>query len=176
MRWLSMKEAMEAILSRRSVRKYTNKEVTDEVVQQLLKAAMSAPSAHNQQPWHFVVIKDKEILNKIPKFHPFSKMLSEASLAILVCGSMNLHEKSKPFWVQDCSAALQNILIAANAFDLGAVWLGVYPVDFLIDAIRKLTNLPENIMPFGMVSLGYPAEEKSPADRFDESRIHINKW
>ena len=109
-------EAIEAILSRRSVRKYTGVHVTDEQVKTLLEAAMAAPSAHNKQPWHFIIVKDRETLLEIPKFHPYSKMLEQASLAIVVCGDLDL-EEGTGFWVQDCSAATENILIAAKAID-----------------------------------------------------------
>ncbi|HGE70115.1 TPA: nitroreductase family protein, partial [Candidatus Poribacteria bacterium] len=129
-------DAMQAILSRRSIRRYTDKPVSDEVVEQLLKSAMSAPSAGNEQPWHFVVIRDRQILNEIPKIHPYSGMLKEAPLAILICGDESL-QKYKGYWVQDCSAATENLLIAVNALGLGGVWLGVYPIEDRVVGIRK---------------------------------------
>ncbi|MGQ9515504.1 MAG: nitroreductase family protein [Thermoproteota archaeon] len=119
-------DALEAILSRRSIRKYDARSIPDSVVEKLLASAMSAPSAGNEQPWHFVVITDRQILKEIPKYHPYSQMLTSTPMAILVCGDPKL-ERYKGFWVQDCSAATENILIAANAEGLGAVWLGVYP-------------------------------------------------
>ena len=166
---------MEAILSRRSIRKYTNQSVPEQTIKELLEAAMSAPSAGNQQPWQFVVIKERKILDEIPKFHPFSQMLREAQLAILVCGDLEL-EKNKGYWVQDCSAATENILIAATAKGLGAVWLGIYPREKRVAGVKKLLGLPQHIIPLSLISIGYPAEQKPPANRYDSSRIHYNHW
>lgn len=168
-------DAIQAILSRRSIRRYTDRQVSDEIVKQLLESAMSAPSAGNEQPWHFVVIRDRQILNEIPKIHPYSGMLKEAPLAILVCGDESL-QKYKGYWVQDCSAATENLLIAVNALGLGGVWLGVYPIEDRVIGIRKLLGMPENVIPFSLISIGYPAEQKPPANRYDESRIHYNRW
>lgn len=168
-------DAMEAILSRRSIRKYTNEDVSDEIVKELLEAAMSAPSAGNEQPWHFVVIRDRKILNEIPNIHPYSGMLREAPLAILVCGDESL-QKYKGYWVQDCSAATENLLIAINAKGLGGVWLGVYPVEDRVNGIRKLLDMPNNIIPFSLISIGHPAEQKPPANRYNSSRIHYDRW
>ena len=168
-------EAIEAIVSRRSIRKYTSNSVPKNVIDELLRAAMSAPSASNEQPWHFVVIDDRKIMNDIPKFHPYSQMLLEAPCAIVVCGDMLL-ARGMEWWVQDCSAATQNILIAANANGLGAVWLGVYPREQLVEGVRKLLGLPEHIIPFCAVSIGYSAEKKPPSNRYDLKRVHNNKW
>jgi nitroreductase len=168
-------EAMEAILTRRSIRRYTDKKVSDEIVKELLEAGMSAPSAGNEQPWHFVAITDHKILDEIPKIHPYSGMLKEAPLAILICGDETL-QKYQGYWVQDCSAATENILIAANAIGLGGVWLGVYPIEDRVVGIRKLLGMPEKVIPFALLSIGYPAEQKPPANRYDESRVHYNIW
>ena len=168
-------DAMEAILSRRSIRRYTSKPVPEELIKELLEAAMSAPSASNQQPWQFVIIDDRRILDEIPKFHPYASMLKEAPLAIAVCGDESLATMSG-YWVQDCSAATQNILIAANAKGLGAVWLGVYPREERAKTAQKLLGLPEHVVPLCFISIGYPAEEKPPSNRYDESRVHRNRW
>ena len=168
-------DAMDAILSRRSIRKYTEQPVSDEIVKELLEAAMSAPSAGNEQPWHFVVIKEREILDEIPAFHPYSQMLRHAPVAILVCGDETL-EKYQGYWVQDCSAATQNILLAAQAKGLGAVWLGVYPIEDRVANLRKLLGIPEHVIPFSLISIGYPAEQKPRSARYDDSRIHHNQW
>jgi len=168
-------DAMKAILSRRSIRKYKKKPVSDELVKNLLEAAMSAPSAGNEQPWHFIVINDPQILSEIPTFHNHAEMLKEASLAILVCCDEDL-EKHKGMGVQDCSAATENVLIAVQAHGLGAVWLGVYPRNERVEGLRKLLNIPGHIIPFSLISIGYPAEQKPRANRYNESRIHHNKW
>ena len=168
-------EAMDAILSRRSIRAYTSQAVPDDVVTELLQGAMSAPSAGNEQPWHFLVLTDRQILNEIPTFHAYSQMLREAPLAILVCGDERL-EKYQGYWVQDCSAATENILIAVQAKGLGAVWLGIYPVEERVVAMRALLGIPDHVIPFSLISIGYPAEQKPRAHRYDPSRIHQNRW
>ncbi|MFH1515531.1 MAG: nitroreductase family protein [bacterium] len=166
---------MESILNRRSIRKFTPEPVTNDQITQLLKAAMAAPSAQNQQPWQFVVIDDREILSKIPEFHPYSKMLFKAPVAILVCADKEKIQRDM-LWPQDCSAATQNILVAITSLGLGGVWLGVYPIDIRMDGLTKLLNLPEKIIPFSLIALGHPDEIKPPSNRCDESRIHHNIW
>jgi nitroreductase len=168
-------DAMDAILSRRSIRKYTKEPVPEKVLKEILDAAMSAPSAGNQQPWHFVVINNREILDEIPNFHPYSHSLKMASVAILVCGDLEL-EQHKDFWVQDCSAAIENILVAVHAKGLGAVWLGLYPRTERVAGMRELLGIPDQVVPLAIIPIGYPAEEKPPAMRFNASRIHYNKW
>lgn len=166
---------MDIITSRRSIRKYTSEPVSEETITELLKAAMSAPSARNEQPWQFVVIDDRRVLEAIPEFHPYSQMLHEAPVAILVCGDLSL-EKSSGYWVQDCSAATENLLLAAHAKGLGAVWLGVYPRQERVEGMKKLLGLPEHVIPLALVALGHPAEQKPPAQRFAPERVHRNHW
>jgi nitroreductase len=166
-------DAIEAILTRRSIRRYTGKKVSARVVEELLKAGMSAPSANNSQPWHFVVINDRQILDRIPAFHAYSSMLYFAPVAIAVCGDSKI---SVLYWVQDCSAATQNILLAAHTRGLGAVWLGIYPIEERVRALQKLLNLPEQIVPLSLISLGYPAANKPPENRFNPARVHQNRW
>ncbi|MDH7506969.1 MAG: nitroreductase family protein [Candidatus Thermoplasmatota archaeon] len=166
---------MEAILTRRSIRKYIKKPIPDEIIKDLLTAAMSAPSAGNEQPWHFIVINNTQILCEIPTFHNHAQMLKEAAVGILVCCDKSL-EKHEGMGVQDCSAATENILIAAQAKGLGAVWLGVYPRKERINGLRKLLNIPDHVIPISLVSIGYPAEQKPKEERYNESRIHYNRW
>jgi nitroreductase len=168
-------DALEAILSRRSIRTYSSEAVTEEEVRTLLEAAMAAPSAGNEQPWQFVVLTARATLEQIPSFHEYSKMLYEAPLAVLVCGDQRL-KKYESFWVQDCAAATQNLLLAAHALGLGAVWLGVYPDDGLESRLTEILGLPPEVTPFALVAVGRPAEEKPPAGRFDESRVHRERW
>lgn len=168
-------DALQAISGRRSIRKYKEGDVSDDLVQQLLQAGMSAPSAGNEQPWHFIVLRDRQILNAVPNFHPFSKMLREAAVGIVVCGDLK-EEVYKGYWVQDCSAAAQNILIAAHALGLGAVWLALYPMEDRVTAARKLLGFPEHVMPLCIISVGWPGEEKPPADRFRQDRVHRDRW
>ncbi len=168
-------DALTTIFSRRSIRLYTTKHVSREMVNEILKAAMSAPSAGNERPWHFIVLTDRAILDAIPKFHPYSAMLKHAEVAILVCGDVGL-EKHKGYWTLDCAAATENMLLAAHAKGLGAVWCGVYPTEDRIVNLIRLLNLPEHIVPFSLIPLGFPAEEKQTPDRFDGSRVHENGW
>ncbi len=166
---------MQNILTRRSIRKFKSNNVTDDMIQQMLKAAMSAPSAANKQTWDFIVVKDRKTLDHIPSIHPYAKMTQEASVAILVCGNTNRSD-GRGFWVQDCAAASQNILLAANSLGLGSVWCGVYPKEDLTKAFKELFELPEKIIPVAFIPIGYPAEEKPPSDRYDEKKIHYEKW
>ena len=168
-------EAMEAILSRRSIRRYEENKIPEELIQKMLEAAMSAPSASNEQPWHFIIIDDRRIIDEIPGYHPYAAMLREASLVIAVCGDLVL-QKHEGYWVQDCSAATQNILLAAHALGLGAVWLGVHPREERVESTRKLLSLPENVLPLCLIAVGYPAEQKPPSNRYDASRLHRNGW
>ena len=170
-------EAMEAILSRRSIRRYTPDPLPEEAVRRVLEAGMAAPSAGDERPWHFVVITDKEMLAAIPGFHPLARFVPNAAAAILVCADVAL-SKYPPadWWVQDCSAATQNILLAAHAAGLGATWLGVHPVQTRVDGFRALCRLPDSIVPFSLVSLGFPAVRKEREPRFDPSRIHRERW
>ncbi len=167
--------ALDAIFSRRSIRQYTAKPVPHEMIADIVRAAMYAPSAGNERPWHFIILTDRAVLDEIPKFHPYAAMLKQASAAVLVCGDIAL-EKHKGCWALDCAAATQTLLLAAHAKGLGAVWSGVYPFDDRMRNLRALLNLPEAIAPFSLIPLGFPAEEKKPVDRFDASRIHDNRW
>jgi nitroreductase len=168
-------ETLEAIFTRRSIRKYKKKNISDKILQNLLRAACYAPSAGNQQPWHFVILDDRKILNVMDTFLPSGKMLKEADKAILVCGDLHL-EKLKGYWMIDCAAAAENILLAAHSLGVGACWLGLYPREGRVTGMRKLLSLPTHIIPFALISLGYPAEIKTSEERYSTSRIHQNKW
>jgi len=168
-------ETLEAILTRRSVRRYTGQDVPEELIQKILAAAMSAPSAGNEQPWHFIVVRKKELLEAASRISPYMPMVKDAPVAILVCGDPGL-EKFPGFWVEDCSAAIQNMLLAAHALGLGAVWTGIYPKHEYVDGFKALFKLPEHILPLGLVPLGYPAHPYPKKDRFNAERIHYNGW
>jgi nitroreductase len=167
-------DAMQAILTRRSIRRHTAEPVSGDAVTELLKAAMSAPTAGNE-PWHFVVIRDRSRLETFTGFHPHAEMLKTAAVAILVCGDPDAGRLAGR-WILDCAAATENMLIAANAMGLGACWVGIYPVKERMAALRDLLGVPENLVPLSMVSLGHPAEEKPPPDRFRPERIHNETW
>ncbi len=168
-------EMLEEIRKRRSVRKYEDKPVSDEKIEQLLRAAMQAPSARNLQPWEFIVLKDKKTLAIIPEFHPYSAMVPSAGAAILVCGNMK-RQSHIGYIVQDCSAAVQNILLEVVNQELGAVWLGIYPREERMQGMKKLFNLPDYIMPVALISIGVPAEHPEFEDRHDGTRIHNEQW
>ena len=168
-------DSLEAIHTRRSIRKYLDQPVPEELVQKLLAAAMQAPSARNQQPWQFVIIDDRATLDKIPGFMPNAAMAANAPMAIMVCGDLDL-ETSPGYWVVDCSAATQNMLLAAHSLGLGAVWCGVYPRQPRMKGLKDLLGLPEMVVAHSLVVVGYPAEEAKPIDRFQPARIRRNHW
>ena len=167
-------DTLEAIHTRRSIRTYLDQPVPTEVIQKLLAAAMQAPSARNQQPWQFVVI-DGLILTKIPSFMPNAAMAGKAPLAILVCGDLSL-EESEGYWVVDCAAAVENMLLAAHGLGLGAVWCGVYPREHRMEGLRQLIGLPKNVIAHSLVVLGYAAEQVPAEDRYRPERVHHNRW
>jgi len=166
---------MDSILKRRSIRKYTGEKVPKEKVSRLLEAAMSAPSAGNERPWEFIVVQDTGTLHKLSDVSPYSKMLEHASVAIVVLG-----DKSKTrfgeFWIQDCAAATENILLEAVEQELGAVWLGVFPDPSRVEFIRKLFMLPDDITPFSLIPVGYPAEKFPYTSRYEDKRVHWERW
>jgi nitroreductase len=168
-------EAYESIITRRSIRQYKKDKISDLLCEKLLHAAMQAPSAHNSQAWHFVLIDDRRVLQEIPDFHPYAKMLYEAPLAIAVCGDRK-KERSVEYLALNCAAATENILLAAHALDLGAVWLGIYPRKDRMAECNRLFQLPEYIIPISLVAIGYPEEKKRSEYRYEKSLIHHNKW
>lgn len=170
-------ETLKAIMTRRSVRRFVvNKPVPSASVDKILKAAMSAPSAVNEQPWQFLVIDDRNILDKIPTVHPHAQMCLQSPLAIMLCVDMTLGNY-RDYWVQDMSASAQNILLAAHDLGLGAVWVGVYTDDVRVNALQRLFVLPEHVIPFAIVPIGYSSVVQGEApERMKKERIHYNKW
>ena len=166
----------EGLISRRSIRKYTGEKIGEDKINLIIKAAMYAPSARNTRPWHFIVVDDRKQLKRIMEVHPYSSMLAQASHAIVVCGDIN-SENGPGYYKLDCSAATQNILLAAHSFGLGSVWLGVEPREERIKAVKLIFGLPENIQPLAIVSLGVPVKipENIP-DRFEPEKIRKNGW
>lgn len=167
-------ETLVTIHNRRSIRKYQDKKVSDKLVQKILAAGMTAPSACNTQPWEFIVISDKTLLEECAKIHIHAQMTKDAALAILICG--DLDREHKGFWVQDCAAATQNILLAVHDLGLGAVWTGILPQGERAQKFQELFNLPKNIAPFALIPIGYPAQESGKEDRSNPQRIHLNQW
>ncbi len=168
-------DVLEAIRTRHSIRAYTDQEVPETTIQELLEAAMCAPSAGNARPWHFVVMRDRAVLDAVPSFHPYAKMMLQSNAAILVCGDAG-NERFGPYWVQDCAAAIENMLLAAHGRGLGAVWLGLHPRKERKAKMRELVGMPEEMHSLGIVCLGYPKETKDAGDRYDSTRVHLNRW
>jgi len=168
-------EFIDIILGRRSIRKFTGGDIPDADIETILKAAMAAPSACNQQPWHFVVSKSKDIHEKIMEIQPYTKMLEKAALGIIVCADPEL-QTCPGYWQQDCSAAVENILLAVHAMGYGATWCGLYPNDDTVYEIRELLDLPKQVFPLCVIAVGVPDEEKPPSDRYKEERVHHEKW
>ena len=162
---------MNSIFKRRSIRKFTEIPVTEEQIEQLLRAAMAAPSAHNKQPWEFVLTTKRETLDKIAESHPYAKMLEQAPLCIVVCANLSKQEE-EGFYVQDCAAAIQNILIEAVEINLGTVWIGLHPHENLQNRVREIFNIPSDIVPISMIAIGNPDEEKREITRYKEEIIH----
>lgn len=170
-----MEEILNSILTRRSIRAYTDKDISEETMNKLLKAAMYAPTARNFQEWRFIVVRKPENLAKIEKVQPYNTLLKQAKAAVIVCAQLE-KDDHKLFFQQDCGASIQNLMLAAHGLGIGSVWLGVYPRPNLIEGITKAFNLPQNVSPIGVVALGYPAEEKPDPNRFDPSKIHYEQW
>lgn len=175
-----MNDTLNTIFNRKSIRKYSEKKVDKEIIDLLIKAGLSAPSNVNKMPWEFIVIDDKEILERISNVTLYAKMTKDAPLAIVVCGNKDraLPGEGSDFWVQDCSAASQNILLAAHSLGLGAVWTGVYPTaDRIRNVSKAIGNVPENIIPLSLIPIGYPAEdEKNNEKTLPLDRIHYNGY
>ena len=168
---------MENIMTRTSIRQFTNQPIAKDTLVSIVKAGMAAPSAVNLQPWSFIVIDEPEVLQKLNEVHPYSN-LKTATAAIVVCGLLDKtdNEGIRAYWVQDCSAASENILLAAHAYGLGAVWCGVYPNDERIPSVKEVLGIPENVMPLNIITMGYPAENPEPKDKFKTENIHYQKW
>lgn len=165
-------DVLTTIHSRKSVRNYTGAHVSDSLVEVLLRAGMAAPTAMNRQPWYFVVIRDTLLLNKLSESIMFADMLKNASVAIAVCGNMrNVAAILPKYWIQDCAAASQNILLAAEGLGLGAVWIGLYPTKARYKKPRRLLNLPSHIVPLSLISIGYPTGLEKPKDKWDPDKI-----
>ncbi|MDK2954606.1 MAG: hypothetical protein PWQ57_102 [Desulfovibrionales bacterium] len=168
-------DAIEAIMTRRSIRSYTEEPITEDQIRALLEAAMMAPSAGNGQPWQFLVIQDKETLAKVKDANPHAAMAAQAPLAVLVCGDTT-KEKSPGYWVQDCSAATENMLLAAHAMGLGAVWTGIHTKADREKGFRELFQLPDHIMPLSLVIVGHSAKQPESSSRFNPERVHYERW
>lgn len=172
--------AIENIMTRCSVRQYSGKPISDEDLETILKAGMAAPTAVNQQPWEFVVITDADLRKRISEEFKFAKMVSECAVAIAVCGNMDkLFEGDRVDggnWTLDCSAASENMLLAAHALGIGSVWCGVYPEQERMAALGEILSLPTNIKPLNVIAFGYPASETTPKVKWNPEAVHYNMF
>jgi len=168
-------EVQEALLNRRSIRKYNYQKINKEDIDKILKAAMYAPSAMNLQAWQFIVINDKDVLIETIKTIPYAEMLRQSAAAILVCGDSSI-EKNESWLLQNCSAAIQNILLSAHGLGIGSCWIGIHGMSDIVKNIKHQFKLPENIIPVALISLGYPDETVTAEERFKTEKIHYNKW
>lgn len=169
---------LECIMTRTSIRQYTNQPISKADIETLLRAGMAAPTAVNAQPWHFIAVTDKAKLKELAGTNRNGRMIEQAPLAIVVCGNMDkaLKGKAQEYWIQDCSAATENILLAAHALGLGAVWTGVYPMDDRIEAVTSVLKLPSNIVPLCTIVIGYPAENPKPKDKWKPENVSYNEF
>ncbi len=169
----------QTIISRTSIRSYSDKSVSSSDIEKMLRAGMAAPTAGNKQPWAFVVVSDKEILQKLGATLPYASFAANAPLAIVACGDLSkgFTGKESEYWIQDVSASSQNILLAAHSLNLGAVWTGVYPMDERVAHVSELLSLPSHIIPLNVIVIGYPQEATPPAkDKWKPDNIRYNKW
>lgn len=171
------KAVIENIMTRTSIRQFTDRVIAKDTLDIIVKAGMAAPSAMNKQPWAFVVVTKREVLDSLNAVHPYAN-LKTATAAIIVCGDKEkfIEGAGADYWVQDCSAATENILLAAHAYGLGAVWCGVYPTEERIAPVKQVLGMPDNIIPLNIITMGYPAENPEPKDKFKEENIHFQKW
>jgi nitroreductase len=167
-----MDPRLDIIFSRRSIRAYTDEPVSEADIQSLLEAGMAAPSASNRKPWHFVVVTDRDTLRALAAAHPFGKMIASAAVGIAVCGDPAISD----WWVEDCSAATENILVAAAGLGLGAVWLGSHGRPEREVAIREILGIPERMGVLSLLSIGHPGEEKEARTQYDPARVHWGDW
>jgi nitroreductase len=168
--------AIQAILGRRSIRRFLQKPVEAEKIDCLLECACAAPSAANSRPWHFVVIDERAVLDALGEAHPYGKMLYQAPLAVVVCGQPEKSDFARLYWEEDCSAAMENLQIAAHALGLGSVWLGVRHTPEREQAVRHILGIPQGITVLGIAAIGYPDEIKPPHEGIDPGSLHLNRW
>ncbi|MDR0676469.1 MAG: nitroreductase family protein [Elusimicrobiota bacterium] len=165
-------ETLTTIMNRKSVRSYERGKIDKKDIDTILQAGFAAPSARDTRPWEFVVIDNYKKMDALAEKLPYAKMLKEASIAIIVCGKADPNN----FWITDCSAATENILLAVEDLGLGGVWTAVYPDNNKIDAVRKELNIPNEYIPLNVIPIGKPKGEFSAKNKYDKNKIHINKW
>ncbi len=168
-------ELTEALFTRRSIRKFTDKPLSREDIETVLRAAMIAPSAGNAQPWEFLVLTDRAVLDAIPEISPYAAMCRTAQAAVLVCADL-AHEKFPGYWVIDCAAAIQNMLLAARGMGIGTCWTGIHPMEDRIKAFSDRFKLPQTVRPHSLIAMGWPDAEFKRMDRYKPERIHYGAY
>jgi nitroreductase len=172
-----MNSKLDYVFSRRSIRSYQPEDVEEGLVHDLLEAAMAAPSAVAKDPWQFVVIRNRSMLAKIAEGLPNGKMLADAPVGVVVCGDLQrAHDGQLSYLLQDCSAAIENLLLAASTLGLGACWLGVHPREERVAHIRLLLHIPEGVIPVAAIAIGWPAESHKPRTRYRADAVHHEAW
>ena len=172
-----MNPRLNDLFARRSVRVYRRQDVADDLIRDVLEAAMAAPSAVAKDPWAFVVVRNRDMLAKIAEGLPNGKMLRDAALGIVVCGDLpRAHDRQLSYLLQDCTAAIENLLVAASVLGLGACWLGVHPREERVQHIRSLLNIPDPVIPIAAIAIGWPAESPAPRTRYREDAVHHETW
>ena len=177
-------ETITNILTRVTVRRFTDEPVSDEALHVLLQAAMAAPSSMNLQPWHFIVVRDETVKQCLKDCLPYAKMINRGCTGIVVCGDISLYEHINEvdkedntlYWAQDCSAASENLLLAAHAIGLGAVWTGIYPLESRVGKLRELLAIPAHIVPLNLILVGHPVVLPLPKEKWDEKKLHYDKY
>ncbi len=173
-----MNDTLKTIFSRKSIRSYKDEPVSKEKLEMLIKAGMAAPTAVDKRPWEYIVITDRKVLKQLADALPYAKMASTAAAAIIVGGDVRKQwgGMESDYWIMDCSAATENILLAAESMGLGAVWTAIYPEDARIRAVRQILGIPPHIVPLNLVPVGVPAGREKPKDKYNPTQIHWNKW
>lgn len=177
-------EIIKNMMSRVSVRQFTQESVDNEDLQLLLRCGMAAPSSMGLYPWHFVVLDNEDVKDELRKALPYAKMLTEGTVGIVICGDTSVYDRINSigcedntlYWVQDCSAVSENILLAAHALGLGAVWTGIFPLESRIDLLRQMFDIPQRMVPLNLIVVGHPAKEPAAKDKWNVTRIHHNRF
>jgi nitroreductase len=174
---MKVDEKLGFIFGRRSIRVYAPGDISEQAVQQLLRAAMAAPSAVGKDPWRFIIIRNRQTLARIAAALPNGQMLATAALGIAVCGDLEVaHDQQLSYLLQDCSAAIENLLLCAHILDLGACWLGVHPREQRIRSLKEILSLPASVIPVACIAIGHPGEQKEPRTRFNPDYVHFERW
>lgn len=170
--------AYDNIMTRTSIRSYTDQNIPDSIIEKLLRAGMAAPTAANKQPWAFFVINERQYLTVLADTMQYMKMLNEAPLAIVVCGNLDkaMEGSGRDNWILDCSAASENMLLAAHALGLGGVWCGVYPEEERVNTVKCMLDMPDNLIPLNIIAFGYPSSDVSPKDKWNPENIYYNRY